>query len=222
DQLASYSSHCGMAMRYCLVAPGNVVIIDSAITTSDVGNDGYLIDKGTSFAAPLVSGAAALVWEAFPYFSNDLVRQTLLGTATDLGAPGVDEVFGYGALNVGKAVLGPAKFDWGDVDVSFDNRRSTWGNDISGSGGLIKRGNGTLVLAGSNNQYTGATQVLAGTLQVSSLGASAVSVANSATLIGRGRFGGGVSNAGTLEIGADGLKLQGDYTQSETGRLALN
>ncbi|WP_425521221.1 S8 family serine peptidase [Xylella taiwanensis] len=222
DQLASYSSHCGIAMHYCLAAPGNVVIIDSAITTSHVGNDGYLIDKGTSFAAPLVSGAAALVWEAFPYFSNDLVRQTLLGTATDLGAPGVDEVFGYGALNVGKAVLGPAKFDWGDVQVNFDDRRSTWANDISGSGGLIKGGNGTLVLAGSNNQYTGATQVLGGTLQVSSLGASAVSVGNSATLIGSGHFGGGVSNAGTLEIGTDGLKLQGDYIQSETGRLALH
>ncbi|MCD8470097.1 S8 family serine peptidase [Xylella taiwanensis] len=223
DQLASYSNHCGIAMHYCLAAPGDVVAIDYTMTTSDVySHKGYEAIQGTSFAAPLVSGAAALVWEAFPYFSNDLVRQTLLGTATDLGAPGVDEVFGYGALNVGKAVLGPAKFDWGDVQVNFDDRRSTWANDISGSGGLIKGGNGTLVLAGSNNQYTGATQVLGGTLQVSSLGASAVSVGNSATLIGSGHFGGGVSNAGTLEIGTDGLKLQGDYIQSETGRLALH
>ncbi|TNW13496.1 autotransporter domain-containing protein, partial [Xylella fastidiosa] len=226
DQLTSYSNHCGIAMHYCLAAPGDLIEIDTNVTTSPVDGDkgylnGYLIQNGTSFAAPLVSGAAALVWEAFPYFSNDLVRQTLLGTATDLGAPGVDEVFGYGALNVGKAVLGPAKFDWGDVQVSFDDRRSTWGNDITGSGGLIKRGTGTLVLGGSNNQYTGATQVLGGTLQASSLGASAVSVANTATLIGSGRFGGAVSNAGTLELGKDGLKVQGDYTQLETGRLAL-
>ncbi len=64
--------------------------------------------------------------------------------------------------------------------------------------------------------------MLGGTLQVSSLGESAVSIAHSATLIGSGRFGGAVSNAGTLEIGTDGLKVQGDYTQSETGRLALN
>ena len=73
---------------------------------------------GTSFAAPLVSGAAALVWQKYPYFSNDLVRQTLLGTATDLGAPGVDATFGYGLLNVGKAVNGPGRFDWGDVTVN--------------------------------------------------------------------------------------------------------
>ena len=30
------------------------------------------------------TGAAALVWQRYPYFDNDLVRQTLLGTATDL------------------------------------------------------------------------------------------------------------------------------------------
>nr|WP_232755950.1 S8 family serine peptidase [Xylella fastidiosa] len=220
DQLASYSNHCGITMHYCLAAPGDVVVIHNSVT--NVGDENYVKQWGTSFSAPLVSGAAALVWEAFPYFSNDLVRQTLLGTATDLGAPGVDEVFGYGALNVGKAVLGPAKFDWDDVQVSFDDRRSTWGNDITGSGGLIKRGTGTLVLGGSNNQYTGATQVLGGTLQASSLGVSAVSVANTATLIGSGRFGGAVSNAGTLELGKDGLKVQGDYTQLETGRLALH
>ncbi|WNY22167.1 S8 family serine peptidase [Xylella fastidiosa] len=223
NQLGAYSNKCGSAMRYCLAAPGYVVVIDPTVDGRKTGDPmPYEFIFGTSFSAPLVSGAAALVWEEYPYFSNDLVRQTLLGTATDLGAPGVDEVFGYGALNVGKAVRGPAKFDWGDVKVSFDDWHSTWFNDISGSGGLIKDGTGTLVLAGSANQYSGATQVLGGTLQVSSLGESAVSIAHSATLIGSGRFGGAVSNAGTLEIGTDGLKIQGDYTQSETGRLALN
>jgi len=39
------------------------------------------------------------VWQAFPYFNNDLLRQTLLGTAKDLGAPGVDAIFGYGLLD---------------------------------------------------------------------------------------------------------------------------
>src|SRR5690606_31553861 len=101
---------------------------------------------GTSLAAPLVSGAGALVWEAFPYFSNDNVRQTLLGTATDLGAPGVDAVFGHGALDVGKAVRGPARLDWGDFSVSFGSGSSTWGNDLSGDGKLVKRGGGDLVL----------------------------------------------------------------------------
>ena len=99
----------------------------------------YCVVSGTSLAAPQVSGAAALVWQAYPYFSNDLVRQTLLGTADDLGAPGLDPVFGYGELDVGKAVNGPSKFDWGDVTVNFSGS-SSWNNPISGAGGLIKQG----------------------------------------------------------------------------------
>ena len=49
---------------------------------------------GTSYAAPQVAGAAAVVWAAFPYFNNDQVRQAILGGAKDLGAAGVDNVFG--------------------------------------------------------------------------------------------------------------------------------
>lgn len=146
-QLASYSNACGVAMRYCLVAPGTSLFIDPDATASNIR---YFYGSGTSFAAPLVSGAAALVWQAFPYFNNDLVRQTLLGTATDLGAAGVDPTFGYGLLNVGKAVLGPARFDWGTVDVEVTTLRSTWANDISGNGGLTKRGSGTLILRAAN------------------------------------------------------------------------
>ncbi|WP_152249670.1 autotransporter serine protease, partial [Xanthomonas maliensis] len=217
-QLASYSNACGVAMRYCLVAPGTAVFVGP---DSTAGNISYYYGSGTSYAAPLVSGAATLVWQAFPYFSNDLVRQTLLGTATDLGAPGVDPVFGYGLLNVGKAVLGPARLDWGTVDVTVDTLRSTWANDISGSGGLIKRGTGTLVLSSAANTFTGDTQVLGGTLQVASLQSARAGVANGATLIGSGRIGGNVDNAGTLQVGAGTLTVAGNYTQASNGRLAL-
>src|SRR5699024_7679415 len=105
-----------------------------------------------------------VVWDAFPYFDNDMVRQTLLSTAKDMGDPGVDKVFGWGLLDVGKAVHGPARFAWGDVDVDFDGITSTWSNDISGDGGLIKRGTGTLVLAGTNT-YKGGTTLAGGALQ---------------------------------------------------------
>ena len=85
-----------------------------------------------------MSGAAALVWEAFPYFDNDLVRQTLLGTATDIGDAGVDPVFGYGLLNIADAVQGPGRLDWGQVVADFDAGTSTWSNDITGAGGITK------------------------------------------------------------------------------------
>ncbi|WP_434988956.1 S8 family serine peptidase [Xanthomonas melonis] len=217
-RLASYSNACGVAMRYCLVAPGTSLFLAPDATASDIR---YFYGSGTSFAAPLVSGAAALVWQAFPYFSNDLVRQTLLGTATDLGTAGVDPVFGYGLLDVGRAVRGPARLDWGTVDVGFDSLRSTWANAIGGDGGLIKRGTGTLVLSNTANTFTGDTQVLGGTLQTASLQSAQVGIANGARLIGSGQIGGRIDNAGTLQVGGAALTVNGNYIQAANGRLAL-
>ena len=55
---------------------------------------------GTSFAAPRVTGAAALVRHKFPNLNGPQLKQVLLQTADDLGVKGVDETFGYGKLNV--------------------------------------------------------------------------------------------------------------------------
>lgn len=221
-QLASYSNACGVAMNYCLVAPGDVVFSDKDDTANNVN---YLVASGTSFAAPQVSGAAALVWQAFPYFSNDMVRQTLLGTADDLGDPGVDPVFGYGMLDVAKAVHGPSKFDWGDADVTLDTD-STWSNPISGAGGLIKRGSGTLTLSGDLS-YTGDTQVIGGTLSASAIPGN-LNLGNvDSTVVGVRSVGGDVDNAGTFQVAGGDVTVKGDYYQRSwvqglpSGRLAV-
>ncbi len=220
-QLAEYSNACGLAMRYCLAAPGTVVVTG----TNDAPDaPTYYQWQGTSFAAPIVSGAAALVWEAFPYFDNDLVRQTLLGTATDLGAAGVDPVFGYGALDIAAAVQGPGRFDWGDVVADFDGITSVWSNGIDGDGGLVKRGDGRLVLANlPNSDYRGDTRVEAGTLVVDGhLTSTHVRVGPQGTLTGQGAVWQSISNAGTVAIDADNrLLAAGDYTQSATGTLSV-
>ena len=213
-QLASYSNACGIAMNYCLAAPGNVIVSGKDDTPS---SESYWIVEGTSFAAPEVSGAAALVWQAFPYFSNDLVRQTLLGTAKDLGAPGPDPVFGYGALDVGAAVNGPEKFDWGNVTVSFSGA-SSWNNPISGAGGLIKQGDGTLNLT-QPSTYLGGTQVQGGVLNAVSMN-SPVGISAGAQFAALS-INGAVSNAGTLALGSSNTTIAGDYNQQSTGRLAL-
>jgi autotransporter-associated beta strand protein len=216
DQLASYSNACGKAMSYCLAAPGDVIVSGKDDT---VGNASYWVVSGTSFAAPEVSGAAALVWQAYPYFTNDLVRQTLLGTADDLGAAGPDPVFGYGELDVGKAVNGPAKFDWGDVTVNFEGR-SEWSNAISGDGGLIKQGDGALVLS-QDATYTGLTQIQAGSLSAKSL-ASSVTIGAQGTLTDTPAIAGDVTNAGVLAIVNTDVSVAGNYTQEGDGRLAVS
>ena len=230
-QLESYSNKCGIAMDYCLAAPGDVIVLDKD-TTSTTTDPTYYIVEGTSLAAPQVSGAAALVWQAFPYFSNDLVRQTLLGTADPLGGSQPNATFGYGELDVGKAVQGPAQFDWGDVSVSFDGLTSTWSNDISGAGGLVKNGTGTLVLTGADT-YSGGTAVLGGTLQATqplpmatvqkegTLGAD-VYVGSAGTLDAVPGTHGSLLNAGTVVVKGGNTEVGTNYTQTDTGILSVS
>ena len=166
-----------------------------------------------------MSGAAALVWQAYPYFTNDLVRQTLLGTADPLGGSQPNTTFGYGELDVGKAVNGPEQFNWGDVTVSFSGS-SSWNNPISGAGGLIKQGTGTLNLT-QPSSYVGLTQVQGGTLTAQSL-ASSVSISAGATVSGTQTIGGSVTNAGVLGVSGSNVTVGGNYLQQGAGRLAVS
>lgn len=56
---------------------------------------------GTSFAAPAVSGAAALIMALKPSYTQEQVRQVLRRTSTDVGTSGFDVGTGYGRLDVG-------------------------------------------------------------------------------------------------------------------------
>jgi type VII secretion-associated serine protease mycosin len=60
---------------------------------------GYSSVSGTSFAAPLVSAAAALVRSKWPQMSAADVVNRLIRTANDIGGPGRDDVFGFGLVN---------------------------------------------------------------------------------------------------------------------------
>jgi len=60
--------------------------------------------SGTSFAAPLVAGAASLLWSQRPELTAEQVRQILLMTADDIDQPGWDQNTGAGRLNVRKAL----------------------------------------------------------------------------------------------------------------------
>lgn len=76
-----------------LVAPG----VDT-LTTDLYGL--YTRVTGTSFAAPHVSGALALLLDAYPDLTVDQQRQALLDTSHDLGPAGPDNAFGAGLLDV--------------------------------------------------------------------------------------------------------------------------
>lgn len=78
---------------------------------SPVGNDGYFGITGTSFAAPVASGAVALVKAHFPHYSGFQAAQRLRVTTDGLyGAnPGLQDKLGTGRINLFRALTDPAR-----------------------------------------------------------------------------------------------------------------
>lgn len=81
-----------------LAAPG-----DQIVTTSH-GPTEYDIGNGTSEAAAMVSGAAALIRAEYPKMSAAEVVHRLTATADDAGSAGRDNTYGHGRLNIVKAL----------------------------------------------------------------------------------------------------------------------
>ncbi|WP_232840838.1 S8 family peptidase [Methanothrix thermoacetophila] len=60
--------------------------------------------SGTSMAVPQVAGAVALLLEGFGNLSPADVKRVLLRSADDLGDTGADNTFGWGAMNISRAL----------------------------------------------------------------------------------------------------------------------
>jgi thermitase len=81
-------------------------------TTDISGSDGYADGNyittfnGTSSAAPLVAGTAALILSKNPDWTPAEVRNRLQSTAKDLGPTGFDNQFGHGRIDACKALDG--------------------------------------------------------------------------------------------------------------------
>jgi subtilisin family serine protease len=65
---------------------------------------GYVAFSGTSMATPQVAGVAALIAATNPAFSAPQLRSKLQSSVDDKGAAGRDPVFGFGRVNLVKAL----------------------------------------------------------------------------------------------------------------------
>lgn len=101
--MSSYSNTAGLQKDFFMVAPGGNISTSELIYTTKPG-DTYGYTYGTSFAAPMVTGAFALLAQKYPFLTGAQIRDILFSTATDLGAVGVDDIFGHGSLNISKAM----------------------------------------------------------------------------------------------------------------------
>ena len=69
-----------------------------------VDGDRYIRAVGTSMAAPHVAAAAALLLEANPHLSPVQLKELMQSTAVDLGPAGWDNVYGWGRIDLEKAL----------------------------------------------------------------------------------------------------------------------
>jgi bacillopeptidase F len=103
--IASFSSRgpsaCDGATYPDLVAPG-VNIKTSDLTFGGVFPNSYVHVSGTSYSAPHVAGAMALMLSAFPNLTAPEMELVLRQSAFDLGLRGADYDYGYGLLDVMK------------------------------------------------------------------------------------------------------------------------
>ncbi|TVV71857.1 S8 family peptidase, partial [Sphingomonas solaris] len=94
--IATFSNRAGNGATHYLMALGERVL-------SYDENGALFLFNGTSFSAPLISGAVALLAQAFPNLTGQQIVQLLYSTAADLGTGGIDTTYGRGVLNLSRA-----------------------------------------------------------------------------------------------------------------------
>ncbi|HMG99394.1 MAG TPA: S8 family serine peptidase [Gaiellales bacterium] len=141
DIVSSFSgrgpSPCGNAVYPTIAAYGEGIAID--------GPGGSATVSGTSFAAPQVTGAVALLAGMFPGATPDAIVDALVRGARDVGTPGADSDTGAGILNVVQAATLLAGADHAGPRVTVNAR---WSQDSAHpglvlSGRVHERGGGT-------------------------------------------------------------------------------
>lgn len=103
DNLTARAEYSNYGAEIDVLAPGTVV----TPTVKDDGEAGYANGvKGTSFAAPIVSGIIALYKSRYPDATSEQIYSAIKASSVDMGAFGRDNENGYGRINAERMVLG--------------------------------------------------------------------------------------------------------------------
>ena len=146
NAISTFSNRAGSGASHYVAAPGY------RVRSFDEVGDPFLY-SGTSYAAPSVSGAVALLFSAFPNLTAAQVVEILFTSANDAGAPGTDSEFGRGIVNLTKAFqpIGGTSLAGSAVPVTGDN--ATLGGALGDGVKLGSALQGAVILDGFDRAF---------------------------------------------------------------------
>lgn len=105
---SSFSNRAGSAQNSFISARGEEICCvyqngELFVETID-GQQFVTVFSGTSFSAPQVAGAVALLAQAFPNLTGAEIVEIILNSAIDAGEVGVDGTYGRGVLDIAQAM----------------------------------------------------------------------------------------------------------------------
>jgi len=143
--IASFSNRAGLGANAYLAALGSRVV-----APDETG--ALFFWSGTSFSAPVISGAVALLAQAFPNLTGRQIIDLLFTTADDAGAPGTDALFGRGILNIARAFQPQGSLSLPGSQVAVDPTAGA-GTTAGAMGDASPRLAGVVVLDGFSRAF---------------------------------------------------------------------
>lgn len=154
---SDFSNKAGTSAASVLMAQGEEICCvyegSTIKTTTNAQGTFVTVVNGTSFAAPQVSGAVALLAQAFPNLTGTQIVDLLLRTARDAGATGTDAIYGRGILDIARAFSpqGTTGLAGTQVAVSLDGLAGTSSGAMGDA--LASASLGTVMLDGYQRAY---------------------------------------------------------------------
>jgi len=227
-------------MASSLVGTGGTVALGGATLTLDQASDSTYAGAITGQGGFIKDGAGTLTLSGTSTYSGPTtLRAGVLkaGAANALSANSTVTVESAATLDLGGTDQGIASLSGsgnvllgaGTLTTGGDGTDTTYAGALSGSGGLVKQGNGLFTLNGNSAAFTGLTTVAGGSLEVGDIDKPSavlggnVTVGDSGTLRGHGTILGNVSSTGTVAPGGSigTLTVNGNYTQASNGTLQI-
>ncbi len=228
NQLASFSSQGPAtgtaALKPELVAPGTNIYM-AAETYDPLGSlygaGGYTVANGTSFATPIVTGAAAMVKQSHPAWTPAQVKSALVNTASqdvtqdDTGHAVTAQSIGAGKLDAGAAVAATVTSE--PATISFGILAAL---PVSQQIVLTNKGGAAVTLSIGNDNAHAAASINMALSQTSVTLAAGASATLNVTLSG-GVPGGG-SYSGAVTIQGQNVSLRVPYLYVTPTGVAAN